>query len=348
MAGLRFGLFVPQGWILDLVDIDDPVEQFETMSRVAQAAERLGFDSLWLFDHFHTYFRPVLETTFECWTSMAALARDTTRIRLGQMATCNSYRNPALLAKMASTVDVASHGRLDFGIGAGWYEHEYDAYGYSYPDTGERLRMLGEALEVIRAMWTEPYATFEGRYYRVHGAINEPKGVQQPHPPIWVGGSGERVTLRLAAQYGDATNFGGHLDDLGWHHHKFDVVRGHCEAIGRDPDELIRSSDVETTLVRPGDDPEELTRRYRRDQTLDEYRTHAIVGGPQEIIDTYGRLVDAGVNYIIISDVPGLARLDVLEALAEDVLPAFASLRRRSGPGPGDGSAVARQGSGRP
>ncbi len=327
MGGLRFGLFVPQGWILDLVDIDDPVEQFETMSRVAQAADRLGFDSIWLFDHFHTYHRPVLETTFECWMSTAALARDTTRVRLGQMVTCNSYRNPALLAKMASTVDVASHGRLDFGIGAGWYAHEYDAYGYRYPATGERLAMLGEALQVIRAMWTEPFASFEGRYYRIHEAINEPKGVQRPHPPIWVGGSGERVTLRLAAQYGDATNFGGHLDDLDWYRHKFDVVRSHCDAIGRDPDELIRSADVETTLIRAGDDPDELTRRYRRDQTLEEYRTHAIVGGPQEIIDTYGRLIDAGIDYIIISDVPGLARLEVLEALAQDVLPAFASLR---------------------
>jgi hypothetical protein len=120
MSPVQFGLFVPQGWILDLVDIEDPIEQYETMSRVAQTAERLGFDSIWLFDHFHTYPEPVLETTFECWTSTAALARDTSRIRLGQMVTCNGYRNPALLAKMASTVDVLSHGRLDFGIGAGW------------------------------------------------------------------------------------------------------------------------------------------------------------------------------------------------------------------------------------
>jgi len=318
---------VPQGWILDLVDIEDPIEQFEAMSQVAKTAERLGFDSIWLFDHFHTYHRPVLETTFECWTSTAALARDTSRIRVGQMVTCNGYRNPALLAKMASTVDVLSHGRLDFGIGAGWYQHEFDAYGYTFPPVAERLRMLEESLQVIRAMWTEPYASFAGEHYRIARAINEPKGVQQPHPPIWVGGSGERVTLRLAAQYGDATNFGGHLDDLDWYRHKFGVIRGHCNAIGRDADELIRSSDVETTLVRPGDDPELLTRRYRRDQTLAEYRSHAIVGGPQEIIDAYGRLIDAGVNYIIVSDLPGLARLEVLEALAADVLPAFRDFR---------------------
>jgi F420-dependent oxidoreductase-like protein len=324
---IRFGLFVPQGWILDLVAIKDPVEQFETLVRVTKRAEELGFDSVWLFDHFHTYFKPVLETTFEAWTTTAALARETSRIRIGQMVTGNGYRNPALLAKMASTVDVMSHGRLDFGIGGGWYEHEYNAYGYDFPDTPTRLRMLGEALQVIHAMWRDPYASFEGEFYRLDGAINEPKGVQQPHPPVWVGGSGERVTLKLAATYGDATNFGGHLDDMTWYRHKFDVVARHCEAIGRDPGELIRSTDVETTLLRAGDDPEVLTRTYRRDQTLEQYREHAIVGGPQAVIDIYGRLIDAGIDYIIISDVPGLATTDILESLAAEVLPAFASLR---------------------
>src|SRR3954471_6904970 len=179
---LQFGLLVPQGWRMDLVGITDPVEAYETMTRVAQSAEELGYDSIWLFDHFHTVPVPTQEPTFECWTSTAALARDTKRVRIGQMVTCNSYRNPALLAKIASTVDVLSHGRLDFGIGAGWYEHEYRAYGYDYPDAPTRLKMLGEALPIIKAMWTEEYATYEGKFYHVKGAINEPKGVQQPHP----------------------------------------------------------------------------------------------------------------------------------------------------------------------
>jgi F420-dependent oxidoreductase-like protein len=323
VAAVRFGVFVPQGWIMDLVDIADPVEKYEAMTGVAKTAERLGFDSIWLFDHFHTYYKPVLETTFECWTTTAALARDTSRIRIGQMVTCNGYRNPALLAKMASTVDVLSHGRLDFGIGAGWYEHEYKAYGYDYPAVGDRLRMLGEALQIITAMWTEPYASFEGDHYRIDGAINEPKGVQKPHPPIWVGGSGEKVTLKLAGKYGDATNFGGHLRDMDWYRAKLDVVQAHCEAAGRDFDAMIHSTNVETTVVRAGDDPGQLTARYRRDQSLDEYRQHAIVGGTQEIIDTYGQLIDAGINYIIVADVPGIATTDVLEYLGSEVLPAF-------------------------
>src|SRR5438128_3492634 len=229
---MKFGLLVPQGWRMDLVGIADPIEAYETMTRVAQEAETVGFDSIWLFDHFHTVPVPTQEVTFECWTSTAALARDTRRVRIGQMVTCNGYRPPALLAKMASTVDVLSHGRLDFGIGAGWYEHEYLAYGYPFLDGPERLRMLGEALQIFHAMWSEPHATFEGKYYQIHEAINEPKGVQKPHIPIWVGGGGEKVTLKLVAKYADACNIGGINPDV--YRHKFDVLRQHCEDVGRD------------------------------------------------------------------------------------------------------------------
>src|SRR2546427_11751023 len=151
---MDFGILVPQGWRMDLVGIADPVEAYETMSRVAQEAEALGFHSIWLYDHFHTIPHPSQEVTFESWTTTAALARDTKRVRVGQTVTCNGYRNPALLAKMASTVDVLSHGRLNFGIGAGWFEHEYRAYGYDYPGATDRLRRLGEAVPVILAMWT--------------------------------------------------------------------------------------------------------------------------------------------------------------------------------------------------
>ncbi|GHO50978.1 hypothetical protein KSX_91410 [Ktedonospora formicarum] len=132
---LQFGLSLPQGWTMELASRKDPVEAYETMTQVAQVAEEVGFTSLWLVDHFQTFPRPSQEVTFECWTSASAIARDTHRIRIGQMVTCNSYRNPALLAKMASTVDVLSHGRLNFGIGAGGLENEYYAYGYEYPET---------------------------------------------------------------------------------------------------------------------------------------------------------------------------------------------------------------------
>ncbi|MCB1293017.1 MAG: TIGR03560 family F420-dependent LLM class oxidoreductase, partial [Mycobacterium sp.] len=167
-----------------------------------------AWDSIWVYDHFHTVPEPTLETTFECWTITATLARDTRRVKIGQMVGCNGYRNPALYAKIASTVDVASHGRLYAGIGAGWYEHEWRAYGYGFPDVPERMRMFREAVQIIHAMWTEPAPTFHGRHYTIDGAINEPRGVQTPHPPLWIGGGGERATLKLVAQYGDASNFG--------------------------------------------------------------------------------------------------------------------------------------------
>src|SRR5260370_35061507 len=144
------------------------------------------------------------------------------------MVTCNNYRHPALLAKMASTVDVLSHGRLNFGIGAGWYEHEYRAYGYAYPDAPERLRQLREAVQVIRAMWTQEEATFEGKYYQVRGAINQPKGVQQPHIPLLIGGDGEKVTLKLVAQYADACNVG---DDPASVTPKLAVLNHHSETL---------------------------------------------------------------------------------------------------------------------
>src|SRR5437667_4104627 len=201
---MDFGVIVPQGWRMDLVGISDPSEAYETMTRVAQEADALGYHSIWLYDHFHTVPTPTQEVTFECWTSTAALARDTKRILIGQMVTCNSYRNPALLAKMASTVDVLSHGRLDVGSGTGWYEQEYRAYDYNFPDGPTPLRQLRDAVQIIRAMWTEEEATFEGKYAQVRGAINQPKGVQKPHIPMLIAGAGEQVTLKIVAQYGDA------------------------------------------------------------------------------------------------------------------------------------------------
>src|SRR5260370_1320923 len=152
------------------------------------------------------------------WTPTDARAREPSRLGVGQTASCTGYRNPALLAKMASTVDVLSHGRLTFGIGAGWHEHEYRAYGYAFPETAERLRHLSEAVQVILAMWTQEEAVFEGKYYQVRGAINQPKGVQQPHIPILIGGGGEKVTLKLVAQYGAACHVLGDPETI---KHKF-------------------------------------------------------------------------------------------------------------------------------
>lgn len=298
---MKYGTLVPQGWRMDLVGISDPVEAYETMTRVAQTAEELNFDSIWLFDHFHTVPVPTQEPTFECWTSTAALARDTKRIRIGQMVTCNSYRNPALLAKIASTVDVLSHGRLDFGIGAGWYEHEYNAYGYEFPDAPTRLRQLREALQIILKMWTEEEAHFEGKYYQVRGAINQPKGVQKPHIPIVIGGSGEKVTLKLVAQYGDACNIG-HLtpEDTA---RKFDIIRKHCEDVGRDYNAIRRTMLLNCAIAETPEKAHQIAEQgyYGRNiGGLENLSTRALVGTPDTIRKRLAEYEQAGVQEMIL------------------------------------------------
>src|SRR3989449_6979347 len=298
---MDYGIIVPQGWRMDLVDIPDPVEAYEAMTRVAQEAEALGFHSIWLYDHFHTVPTPTQEVTFECWPSTAALARDTKRVRIGQMVTCNGYRNPALLAKMASTVDVLSHGRLDFGIGAGWYEQEFRAYGYDFPDGPTRLRQLRDAVQIILKMWTEDEAIFEGKYHQVHGAINQPKGVQKPHIPLLIGGGGERVTLKLVAQYADACNIG-HLEPEATAR-KFEIMHKHCEEVGRDYNDIKRTILLNCSIAETDE------RALERAQTVnfarntggpEHLRTRALIGTPEMIRQRLAEYEHIGAQEVIL------------------------------------------------
>ncbi len=318
-----FGIFVPQGWRMDLVEIDDPYEQYEAMTRVAKVAEESGaYDSIWVYDHFHTVPTPEKETTFEAWTISAGLSRDTQRVKIGQMVTCNGYRNPALLAKISSTVDVMSNGRLLFGLGAGWYEHEWRAYGYGFPEVPERMRMFREACEIIHRMWTEDDVVFEGEFYQIDKPINEPKGVSNPHPQFWIGGSGEKVTLRLVARWGDACNvIARDMDTL---RHKFEVLRGHCEDLGRDYEEIVRSSSVNVFLLEEGEDPEDATALARGSVSFDEYSREFMVGTAEEIVERLQPRVEAGVNYFIVY-LPRLAYDPAMvERFAREVVPHFA------------------------
>ena len=294
---MQYGLLVPQGWRMDLVGLP-PVEAYETMTRVAQEAETLGYDSIWLFDHFHTVPTPTQEVTFECWTSTAALARDTKRVRIGQMVTCNGYRNPALLAKMASTVDTLSHGRLNLGIGAGWYEHEFLAYGYDFPDGPTRLRQLREAVQVILAMWTQDEAVFEGKYYQVRGAINQPKGVQKPHIPLLIGGGGEKVTLKIVAEYGDACNIG-HLDNEGLEH-KFNVLEKHCDELGRDYNTIKRTVLFNCAIAENDEAAMARAEPYKRNIPSGRLREQALIGTPDAIRKRLAEIEQAGAQEIIL------------------------------------------------
>jgi F420-dependent oxidoreductase-like protein len=311
---VKFGLFVPQGWKMDLVDIDDPVEQYEAMTVVAKRADQGPWDSVWVYDHFHTVPEPTMETTFEAWTVSATLARDTERVRIGQMVSCNGYRNPALYAKIASTVDVARGGRVNAGIGGGWYEHEWEAYGYGFPETGPRMRMFREGVEIIHKMLSEDKPTFDGEFYSIDEPINEPKSARPGHKvPLWIGGGGEKVTLKLVAQYGDACNVGRDPDLC---RHKLEVLKGHCENLGRNYDEIIRSAELDAIILNDGDDADAI-----RENVLFDYTA---VGKAQEIRDYVQRLIDAGIDYIIVY-LPGVAtNLDLIAQFEQEVIAHFA------------------------
>ena len=319
---VKFGLFVPQGWKIDLVGIDDPIAQYEAMTAVAQEADRGPWDSVWVCDHFHTVPEPTMETTFECWTVSATLARDTERVRIGQMVGCNGYRNPALYAKIASTVDVASHGRLNAGIGAGWYEHEWRAYGYGFPDIPERMGMFREAVQIIHKMWTEDRPVFQGKRYAIDGPINEPKSaVPGQKVQMWIGGGGEKVTLKLVAQYADACNVGRDPEVC---RHKLDVLKRHCDDVGRDYDSIIRSAEADVVLLRDGEDPEQATAHLRGDQPYAEFARGKVIGNPDQVRAHMAALQEAGIDYVIVYLKNLAIDREPIGRFAEEIIPAFA------------------------
>jgi F420-dependent oxidoreductase-like protein len=238
---VEIGVVVPQGWSGEY-DGWEPRRAWERTLALTQQAERLGFESAWVFDHLQTEPEPIDEITFESFSTLAALAASTARLRLGQVVICTAFRNPALTAKMIGTLDVISGGRMELGIGAGWKEDEWRAYGYGFPDTRTRLAMLADHLEVITRMLAPGHATFEGRYASVTDAINVPRGLQEPRVPIMVGGNGPNVTWRLAARHADELNLDWLTPDE--IREATPVIASRCEEIGRDPATLRLSVNV--------------------------------------------------------------------------------------------------------
>jgi F420-dependent oxidoreductase-like protein len=229
---MQVGLMAPQGWKGEYDGWEAAAAWARTVE-LAEQAEDLGFESLWVFDHFHTVPKPTNEITFESFSVLAALAMATHRVRIGHMVVCTGFRNPALTAKLSSTIDVISGGRFELGIGAGWKEDEWRAYGYGFPPLAERLAAFGDHLEVITAMFAPGQATYEGRHATVRGAYNVPKGIQQPRIPIIVGGNGAKVTAGYAITYADELNFVFLEPDV--IAQRMLDVRARCEAEGRDP-----------------------------------------------------------------------------------------------------------------
>ncbi len=293
MKPLTFGTFIPQGWKGELVGVGTAAQQWQKTVDIAVLAEELGFDSVWVYDHFHNVPNPIRETVFECWTVMAAISQRTSRIRLGQMVSCNAYRHPSLVAKITSTIDVISGGRLDFGIGAGWYEHEYKGYGYPFGVPKERIGMLKESVEIIRSMWSQPDTSYSGTYYQLNGAQCDPKPIQQPNPPIWIGGGGEQLTLRVVARYGDWANFAGGAP-IEVFNSKSELLAEHCKVVGRDFDEIGRSiggdifiRETEKELLAAG--TQSLTK-----EPMERWAPNHFVGTPEQVAEKMQRYIDAG------------------------------------------------------
>jgi F420-dependent oxidoreductase-like protein len=308
---MRFGFFVPQGWRHDLVGIE-PAEHWSTMHGLAAHADREGspWESIWVYDHFHTVPVPSdTEATHEAWSLMSAFAASTSRVRLGQMCTCMSYRNPAYLAKVAATADLISGGRIEMGIGAGWYEHEWRAYGYGFPDAPARLRMLREGVEIMRQAWTTGRASLDGEFYQVDGAIVQPQPLQEGGIPMWIAGGGEKVTLKIAAKYAAYTNFFGNPDEFS---HKSEVLRGHADKLGRDFDSIVRSANFNTVI---GESEADVARRLDAlearvapylgpDATarfMNDYRgpSAIAVGTPDQVVERLLDMKRRGLGYAI-------------------------------------------------
>ena len=305
---------------MDLVGVA-AADQWDTVMRVAGDIEAAGYESAWVYDHFHTVPVPTQEATLEAWSVMAGLAAATDRIRLGQMCTCNSYRPPSYLAKVASTIDVMSGGRLEFSIGAGWYEHEYLAYGYPFPSGGTRIAQLNEAVQIIKKMWLEDEATFAGEHFSVDGAINRPKPLQKPHPPLWIAGGGEKKTLRVVAEHADYSNFGADPEVFA---HKSSILEEHCDAIGRDFTEIGRTAISHVVLGESDADVDAKVKRIAQDSGVDEERVRSSFqcGTADPIIDRLGKLTELGCVHVQVY-FPDSVWGDGLTRFAADVIPAL-------------------------
>jgi F420-dependent oxidoreductase-like protein len=294
---MRFGLFVPQGWRLDLVGIE-PARQWEAMLAVARLADAGPWESIWVYDHFHTVPVPTDQATHEAWTLMAAFAAATSRVRLGQMCSCMGYRNPMYLAKVAATVDAISGGRTEMGIGAGWYEHEWDAYGYGFPPAGERIAMLAEGVQIMKQAWTDGVATLAGEHYQVDGAICRPLPLQAGGIPLWIAGGGEKKTLRIAAEHAAYTNY--------------NVVIGRTQA------------EVDDRLARL----EEHYRPYLAAEllaaTAEQYRTGPLVGTPDQLVERLKALQAAGMTYAITYFQEAAYDDSGIRLFVDEVIPALA------------------------
>jgi F420-dependent oxidoreductase-like protein len=314
MSGIKFGAVPNQSGVTwhDLLAVWEDLDRDTT------------FDHLWLMDHFVTGFGTAFGADGPClegWTALAALAQATSRVRMGILVTGNTYRHPAVLAKQATTVDHISGGRLELGIGAAWHTYEHEAFGIPFHTTKERLDRLEEAVQLIRALWLEPLPQTSGRYYYLNQPPYNPPNVQEPHPPILIGGGGEKRTLRIVAQYADAANVSGTPEEV---RHKFDVLEQHCADVGRPYGSIRRTIQVPLFMT---DDAsfrqrvlQGMSAATGRDE--DEVARSLLLGSVDEIKEKIAEYVEAGVQEFMLAQWPRFHR-ESLQRFSADVIPAF-------------------------
>jgi len=317
---------------MDLVGIP-PKDHWPVMRDLALYADAGPWDSLWVYDHFHTVPMPSDEATHEAWTLMAAYAATTSRIKIGQMCTAMSYRNPAYLAKIAATTDIISGGRVQMGIGGGWYEHEWRAYGYGFPSAGVRLARLDEGVQIMRDAWRDGRVSFEGKHYSVEGAIVAPKPLQRNGIPLWIAGGGEKVTLKIAAKYAQYTNFSAAPEEFT---HKSKILAEHCRDVGTDFGSIVRSANVNAILGSSAAEVSDRANRVRGrvagvcgDAAADAMMAMNqapgnATGTPEQVIETLSTLRDLGCDYVICYFPEAAYDRSGIELFAREVIPALA------------------------
>jgi F420-dependent oxidoreductase-like protein len=291
----------------------------DSLKNLITKAENSGFDSFWVMDHFHQIQfvgRPE-EPMLEGWTVISMLAAITTKIKLGTLVTGIIYRYPSVLAKIAATLDVLSKGRLFMGIGAGWNEQESLAYGISFPSNQERMLRLEEAIQVIRKMWTEePYASFNGKYYQIRNAYCNPKPIQKPSPPILVGGSGERKTLKIVAKYADACNLFGSPETV---RKKLDILKEHCKSVGRDYSSILKTKLSAIIVDDNNDMAKNRVRKTFGGIPEEQIKEFVIYGTPEDVSRQIETFEQVGIQYLTVNLEP-YGELEALNTFANKVI----------------------------
>jgi F420-dependent oxidoreductase-like protein len=310
---LKFGVFLPFYAFRNL----ETGSLFNIIQNITQECEQLGYHSVLLDDHLMFNKIPILE----CWTTLSALSAATKKIRLGTMVTCNGFRNPALLAKMAATVDNISNGRLELAIGAGVQQNEHNSYGFPFSSTKARIERLNEAVEIIKKLWTAEKANYNGKHYTIQDAVCEPKPVQKPHPPVTIGGGGEKFTMKVTAQHANRYDWG-YLQSLELYKHKLEVLGKHCDTVGR------RFEDIEKSCwpsgqIFIGEDKKEVEKKALRwlpkGISIKDFLKTSFVGTPEDFVKELQPYLNLGVTHFMLF-FGDLLNLEGLNVFAEKVV----------------------------